>query len=70
MLEYENEHYHIEPSTAVEAIKFRMKQQDLSQAIGRPNRVYEILNDKRKLTRPMIKRFNHLLNISLDSLIH
>ncbi|XKM13055.1 helix-turn-helix domain-containing protein [Orbaceae bacterium ac157xtp] len=72
---YENEHHPITPPTPVEAIKFRMEQEgltvkDLSQAIGQPNRVYEVLNGKRKLTLPMIKKLNHMFNIPLESLIH
>ena len=49
---YENKHYPIGPADPVEAIKFRMEQggltpKDLVPAIGRLNRVYEILARKR-----------------------
>ena len=72
---YENEHYNIALPTPIEAIKFRMEQEgltvkDLTKAIGQPNRVYEILNGKRKLTLPMIKKLNHMFNIPLESLIN
>lgn len=72
---YEDEHYHIDPPNAIEAIKFRMEQQgltvqDLSQAIGQTNRVYEILNGQRKLTLPMIRNLNIMFKIPLESLIH
>ena len=58
--EYEKKHYPIEPPTPIEAIKFRMEQQgltvkDLEPAIGKSNRVYEILNGTRNLTLPMIR---------------
>lgn len=72
---YENEHYYIAPPDPVEAIKFRMEQEgltvkNLTKAIGQTNRVYEILNGKRKLTLPMIRKLNHLFNIPLENLIH
>lgn len=46
--DYEKKHYPIEPPSPIEAIKFRMDQQglsakDLEPAIGKLNRVYEIL---------------------------
>lgn len=52
---YEQEHYPIEAPDPVEAIKFHMEQmgqtaKDLVPAIGRQNRVYEVLNHKRALT--------------------
>ncbi len=50
--EYENKQFPIEATDPVEAIKFRMEQQgltvkDLEPAIGKSNRVYEVLNRKR-----------------------
>lgn len=47
--EYEKKHYSIEAPVSVEAIKFRMESQgltvkDLEPAIGKPNRVYGVLN--------------------------
>lgn len=59
--EYEKKYYPVEPPDPVEAIKFRMEQvglnaKDLAPAIGRENRVYEILNHKRNLTLPMIRK--------------
>ncbi|MDR0806729.1 MAG: helix-turn-helix domain-containing protein [Enterobacteriaceae bacterium] len=71
---YENEHFPIDLPTPIDAIKFRMEQQgleakDLAIAIGQTNRVYEILNGKRKLTLPMIWKLNKLFNIPVDSLI-
>ena len=51
----EARHHPTEPADPVEAIKFRMEQSgltvaDLVPAIGRPNRVYEVLNGKRAIT--------------------
>lgn len=58
----------------VEAIKFRMEQsgltvRDLTAAIGHPNRVYEVLNRKRNLTLPMIRRLHSLFGIPAECLI-
>lgn len=72
--EYEKKHYPIEAPDPVEAIKFRMEQQgltvkDLVPAIGKENRVYEILTRKRNLTLPMIRKLHIQFGIPLKSLI-
>ncbi|EDS6807018.1 helix-turn-helix domain-containing protein [Salmonella enterica subsp. enterica serovar Legon] len=72
--EYEKKHYPIAPPEPLEAIKFRMEQQgltvkDLESAIGQTNRVYEVLNGKRNLTLPIIRRLHRQLGIPLESLI-
>lgn len=72
--EYENKHFPIEFPDPIEAIKFRMEQQgltvkDLEPAIGKSNRVYEVLNRKRNLTLPMIRKLHTLFGIPLNSLI-
>lgn len=71
---YEAEHYPIAPPDPIEAIKFRMDQQgltakDISPAIGQLNRVYEVLNGKRQLTLPMIRKLHQMFNIPATSLI-
>ena len=71
---YEAKHYPIAPPRPVEAIKFRMEQaglsvRDLEPMIGRANRVYEVLNGKRQLTLPMIRRLHAMLGIPASSLI-
>ncbi|AQX31184.1 MULTISPECIES: helix-turn-helix domain-containing protein [Bartonella] len=71
---YETEHFSVSPPHPIEAIKFRMEQMNLSAkdlvpAIGHLNRVYEILNGKRKLTLRMIKNLHQQFNIPLESLI-
>jgi HTH-type transcriptional regulator / antitoxin HigA len=58
----------------VEAIRFRMEQggltvKDLVPSIGRPNRVYEVLNRKRGLTIEMIRSLHRNLGIPAESLI-
>ncbi|CAM3967230.1 helix-turn-helix domain-containing protein [Vreelandella rituensis] len=71
---YEEKHYPISPPDPIEAIKFRMEQQGLTQRdleayIGPSGRVSEVLNRKRKLSLRMIKRLHDGLNIPYDSLM-
>ena len=71
---YEEEHFAIPASDPVEAIKFLMEQNDLSRRdlepyIGASGRVSEVLNKKRNLTLPMIRRLHRGLKIPYESLI-
>jgi HTH-type transcriptional regulator / antitoxin HigA len=71
---YEARRYPIDLPDPVEAIKFRMDQagltpKDLVPAIGRLNRVYEILNRKRPLTLNMIWKLHKELGIPAECLI-
>ncbi|WP_428312542.1 helix-turn-helix domain-containing protein [Hydrocarboniphaga sp.] len=71
---YERKHFPMDLPDAVEAIKFRMEQQgltvdDLIPAIGRKNRVYEILARRRPLTVRMIQSLHEMFNIPAESLI-
>ncbi len=71
---YEEEHYPIPPSDPIEAIKFLMEQKaltrkDLEPYLGSRARVSEVLNKKRNLTLPMIKRLHDGLNIPYNCLI-
>jgi HTH-type transcriptional regulator/antitoxin HigA len=71
---YEAKHYPMELPDPVEAIRFRMEQagltpKDLVPAIGRLNRVYEILNRKRSLTVAMIWNLHEKFGIPAESLI-
>ena len=71
---YEAKHYLIAPPDPVQAIKFRMEQQGLTPAdlvpmIGQRNRVYEVLNGKRKLTMAMVWKLHTGLGIPAESLI-
>jgi len=66
---YERKHYPVDPPDPIEAIKFRMEQGGLSAGdlvpyIGPRHRVYEVLNGKRPLTMPMIRR---LLNLGIPA---
>ncbi|HGC4725716.1 TPA: type II toxin-antitoxin system HigA family antitoxin, partial [Escherichia coli] len=42
---------------------------DLEPAIGKSNRVYEVLNGTRNLTLPMIRRLHSQFGIPLESLV-
>ncbi|MEQ1977608.1 MULTISPECIES: transcriptional regulator [unclassified Xenorhabdus] len=71
---YEEKHYPIDPPDPIEAIKFRMEQsgltvKDLEPAIGKSNRVYEVLSRKRNLTLPMIRNLHGMFGIPADVLI-
>lgn len=71
---YENKHYPIGPASPIEAIKFRMEQQGLSQRdlepyIGTSGRVSEVLNGKRSLSLRMIKKLHDGLRIPYESLL-
>ena len=71
---YENEHFPMDPPDPIDAIKFRMEQQDLSRKdleglIGTRTRVVEVLNRRRGLSINMIRRLHERLGISADVLI-
>ncbi len=71
---YEAKHFPIDLPDPVEAIKFRMEQaglgpKDLVPAIGRLNRVYEVLNRKRPLTLNMIWNLHEKFGIPAECLI-
>jgi len=71
---YEAKHYPVAPPDPIEAIKFRMDQMgltvnDLTHAIGRPNRVYEVLGRTRPLTLNMIRKLNQDFDIPASTLI-
>jgi len=72
--DYESRHYKIDIPDPIEAIKQRVEQlgltrKDLEKSIGSRARVSEILNKKRNLTLPMIRKLNKSLNIPADILI-
>lgn len=71
---YEARQFPVDLPNPIDAIKFRMEQSglsaaDLAPAIGRTNRVYEVLNGKRALTLPMIWKLHDLFGIPAESLI-
>ena len=71
---YENKHFPIIAANPIDAIKFRMEQQGLTQKdlepfIGSSGHVSEVLNHKRGLSLPIIKRLHEGLNIPYESLL-
>lgn len=71
---YEHKHFPMGVTDPVEAIKFRMEQQGLTQKdlepfIGSSGRVSEVLNHKRRLSLRMVKRLHDGLNIPYESLL-
>lgn len=71
---YEHKHFPTGVVDPVEAIKFRMEQQGLTQKdlepyIGSSGRVSEVLNHKRRLSLQMVKRLHDGLNIPYESLL-
>jgi HTH-type transcriptional regulator / antitoxin HigA len=72
--EYETKHFFFSKPTPIEAIRFRMEEQNLIQNdlvsyIGSKSKVSEILAGKRNLTITMIRALNTHLGIPLDILI-
>lgn len=71
---FEEKQYHIDTPNPVEAIKFRMEQEnlepaDLVQYMGQRSRVTEVLNYQRKLSLNMIRKLSTGLKIPLDCLV-
>ncbi len=71
---WEEKHHAIVPPDPVEAIRFAMEQRgltrrDLEPLIGSRARVAEVLNRRRRLTLPMIRRLHQVLGIPAESLI-
>ena len=71
---YERSHFPMDLPDPIEAIKFVMEQRgltpkDLEPAIGRLNRVYEVLNRTRPLTLTMIRKLHDGFGIPAESLI-
>ncbi len=71
---YENKYFSMGVADPVEAIKFRMEQQGLTQKdlvpfIGSSGRVSEVLNHKRSLSLKMVKRLHDGLRIPYESLL-
>jgi len=71
---YEQAHYPIDLPDPIEAIKFRMEQQDLLQKdlvpyLGSQSRVSEVLNRKRPLSLSMIRALHEGLGIPAEVLL-
>lgn len=71
---YEEKHAPVPPPDPIEAIRFRMEQEnlrplDLVPLLGSRSRVSEVLNGKRPLTLAMIRRLHQSLGIPADVLV-
>ena len=71
---YERKQYVFNPPDPIELLNFMIDQEqirvlDLVPMIGNRNRVYEVLNGKRKLSARMAKNLNRDLGIPFESLI-
>lgn len=71
---YEDVHYPMPDSDAINAIKFQMeqnnlKQRDLVPFIGSAGKVSEVLNRKRPLSLNMIKQLHKGLHIPYENLM-
>jgi HTH-type transcriptional regulator / antitoxin HigA len=71
---YEAAHYPVYPPDPVEAIRFHLEQNGLSQSdiaglLGGRNRVSEVLHRKRPLTLAMVRSLHRELGIPAESLL-
>ncbi len=70
---YEKKNYPIEMPDPIEAIKIRMEdlglnRKDLEDAIGFKGRISEVLNRKRPLTLPMVRKLSKKLGLPTEVL--
>ncbi|MDR5611285.1 MULTISPECIES: helix-turn-helix domain-containing protein [unclassified Arsenophonus] len=71
---YETKIFKVKKPSAIDAIKFRMDQEGLTQKdmekyIGSRSKVSEVLSGKRKLSMSMVSKLHYNLGISLDILV-
>jgi HTH-type transcriptional regulator / antitoxin HigA len=71
---YEKKHYPVPPPHPVEAIRYRLEQngmseKELNKLLGGRNRKSEIMSGKRKLSLNMIRTLHEVLNIPAETLI-
>ena len=72
--DYENRHFVIEAPNPIDAIKYRMEQQgltnkDLAEILGFKSRVTDIFKKNRKLNLAMVRKLHNTLHIPLQSLV-
>ena len=71
---YEDKHYALQAPNPLEAIKYRMEQQgltnaDLGRILGYKSRVTDLFNKNRKLNLGMVRKLHYRLKIPLEILI-
>jgi len=72
--DYEERHYIIAAPSPIEAIKYRMEQQgltnkDLAEILGFKSRVSDIFKKNRKLNLGMVRKLYNALHIPLETLV-
>jgi HTH-type transcriptional regulator / antitoxin HigA len=72
--EYEDRHFVIQTPSPLEAIKYRMEQQgltnkDLAGILGFKSRVSDLFTKHRRLNLSMIRKLNSKLHIPLETLV-
>ena len=72
--DYEDKHFVIEAPNPLDAIKYRMEQQgltnqDLAEILGYKSRVSDIFHHTRKLNLKMIRKLYETLHIPLATLV-
>ncbi len=72
--DYEEKHFVIEAPNPLDAIRYRMEQQgltnsDLAVILGFKSRVTDLFNKHRKLNITMVRKLHDQLNIPLETLI-
>ena len=72
--DYEERHFVIEAPSPLEAIRYRMEQQgltnsDLAKILGYKSRVTDIFRKSRKLNLAMVRKLHEKLRIPLQSLV-
>ncbi len=72
--DYEERHYVIEAPDPIEAIKYRMQQQgitnkQLADILGYKSRVTDLFKKNRKINLAMIRKLHDSLHIPLQSLV-
>lgn len=72
--DYEDKNFVIDAPSPLEAIKYRMEQQglsnnDLARILGFKSRVTDIFNQHRKLNMAMVRKLHNQLQIPLETLI-
>ena len=72
--DYEDKHFVLNAPSPIDAIKYRMEQQgltnkDLSQILGFKSRVTDIFRKNRKLNLTMVRKLNSELHIPLSTLV-
>ena len=71
---YEQKLYHIDPPNPIDAIKYRMEQEgltnsDMVEYLGSKSKVSEVFSGKRGLSLTMIRKLSSGLNIPAEVLI-